>query len=355
MSMTFATDVVIDSSHNLSIQGSPKLYYGSCTTAAATVEKAVTCANFTLETGAMIFVTFSATNSGAAANIKLNVNSTGAKNIKKIYNGAVNNLAAAAELQANIPLLFTYNGTYWVLISSADYNSTYSFKEAASGGTATSLVTTGEKYIWNNKADTSTATTSADGLMSSSDKTKLDGVETGAEVNDIFVATYGTTTFAEVAAAAQQGKTIVAKKNNGKGLYFLISSTSTTYAFTGVEYNTIDAVCYLLFLSSTNGWSSGDTVQKKLAGRPFQFTCIAAAGNWSSVTPPTQEVTIEHSEIYADSIVVVGVDSSATAEQYEAAAKAQLLCTSQGTGTITLTCYGEEPQVNIPISVLKVG
>lgn len=52
----------------------------------------------------------------------------------------------------------------------------YKSKAAASGGTDVSLVTTGEKYTWNNKADTTTATTSANGLMSSTDKTKLDGL-----------------------------------------------------------------------------------------------------------------------------------------------------------------------------------
>ena len=69
-------------------------------------------------------------------------------------------------------------------------------KVAASDGTSTSLVTTGEKYTWNNKQDALTfnttpssdnkvatmadipgaATTSAAGLMSAADKTKLDGL-----------------------------------------------------------------------------------------------------------------------------------------------------------------------------------
>lgn len=52
----------------------------------------------------------------------------------------------------------------------------YESKAAASGGTDESLVTTGEKYIWNNKADTTVASSSANGLMSSTDKSKLDGL-----------------------------------------------------------------------------------------------------------------------------------------------------------------------------------
>ena len=65
-------------------------------------------------------------------------------------------------------------------IYSTDNNTTYSSKSAASGGTDVSLVTTGEKYTWNAKASTATATTSANGLMSASDKTKLNGIATGA-------------------------------------------------------------------------------------------------------------------------------------------------------------------------------
>ena len=68
-------------------------------------------------------------------------------------------------------------------ITIPDNNTTYESKSAASGGTAVSLVTTGEKYTWNNKASTSTATQSANGLMSSTDKTKLDGIASGATAN----------------------------------------------------------------------------------------------------------------------------------------------------------------------------
>jgi hypothetical protein len=47
------------------------------------------------------------------------------------------------------------------------------------------FVTDAEKSTWNNKASTATATTTAAGLMSSADKAKLNGVETGAQVNTV--------------------------------------------------------------------------------------------------------------------------------------------------------------------------
>lgn len=109
--------------------GNAKIFYGTCDTAAATVAKVVTCPDFTssdLVKGALIFVTFDYTNSGAVANITMNVNNTGAKNIRKQYNTTgANNLVAVGELQANSTYLFQYNGTYWICMST-DYNNTYS-------------------------------------------------------------------------------------------------------------------------------------------------------------------------------------------------------------------------------------
>ena len=75
-----------------------------------------------------------------------------------------------------------------------------------------------------------------------------------------------------------------------------------------------------------------------------------AAGSWSSATPPTQTLTA--TGVRATSNIIVGIGSSATGTQYEQAAAAMIVCTAQGTDEITLTCYGEEPSGNIPISVM---
>ena len=112
---------------NKPIIGNAKIFYGTCSTAAATVNKEVVCESFTSEDlvkGALIFVTFDTTNSGAVADISLNVNNTGAKHITKLYNTTANpNLTAAGELKANKTYLFGYDGTYWVCLT-LDYNST---------------------------------------------------------------------------------------------------------------------------------------------------------------------------------------------------------------------------------------
>lgn len=94
-------------------------FHGTCTTAAGTGEKAVTCADFKasdLVAGAIIVVEFSNANSAAVADLKLNINSTGAKSIKINSAGTLSNLGDKSYLKAS-SYPFIYNGTYWVLVS----------------------------------------------------------------------------------------------------------------------------------------------------------------------------------------------------------------------------------------------
>ena len=59
---------------------------------------------------------------------------------------------ASVTLSANTTYKLSAGGTSVIFKTPADSNTTYSSKAAASGGTDVSLVTTGEKYTWNNKA-----------------------------------------------------------------------------------------------------------------------------------------------------------------------------------------------------------
>ena len=98
--------------------------YGTCSTAAATAEKAVSVsANFSLTVGAIVAVKF--TNSNTASNVTINVNSTGAKSIwynTAAYTGNDKNVTG----NANRITTYMYDGTYWVWISNGvDNNTTY--------------------------------------------------------------------------------------------------------------------------------------------------------------------------------------------------------------------------------------
>ena len=100
--------------------------YGTCDTAAATAEKAVTISGsgFSLAAGQMIAIKF--TNSNSASSVKLNVNSTGAKPIW--YNtGEYTGNSKDVCGYANRVTTYMYNGSHWVWVSNGtDNNSTYS-------------------------------------------------------------------------------------------------------------------------------------------------------------------------------------------------------------------------------------
>lgn len=120
------------------------VFYGTSSTAAGTAAKVVDCEDFTsadLVAGTVIAVKFTATNSGAVASLSLNVNGTGAKNIKYINNGTLGNLASAGYIKANTTYYFYYDGTYWVALF--NYNTTYSAMTEAEAlaGTATTART----------------------------------------------------------------------------------------------------------------------------------------------------------------------------------------------------------------------
>jgi hypothetical protein len=120
------------------------VFYGTSSTAAGTAAKVVDCEDFTsadLVAGTVIAVKFTATNSGAVASLSLNVNGTGAKNIKYINNGTLGNLSSAGYLKANTTYYFYYDGTYWVALF--NYNTTYSAMSEAEAlaGTATTART----------------------------------------------------------------------------------------------------------------------------------------------------------------------------------------------------------------------
>ena len=101
------------------------MYYAECATAAATTAKVATVVgseHFVAAAGVMVIVKFANKNTGAVASLTLNVNSTGAHAIKKIYaTSGISNLTNAAEIAANSFIPFIFTGTYW-LVAGLDYN-----------------------------------------------------------------------------------------------------------------------------------------------------------------------------------------------------------------------------------------
>lgn len=126
--------------------GNSKVFFGTSTTGASTTTKDVTCADFTssdLVEGVMVLVKFSTKNTGAVASLKLNVNGTGAYNIKKIYyTSGVTNLTNAAEIAADSVIPFIFTGSYW-LVAGLDYNKDTTYSAMTSAAIVAGTETTG--------------------------------------------------------------------------------------------------------------------------------------------------------------------------------------------------------------------
>ena len=165
--------------------------YTTCSTAETTTAKTASLSSYALTTGGIVSVKFTY---AVPASSTLNINSKGAKAI--YHKGAA---IAAGVIKAGDTATFIYNGTYYHLIAvDRDDNTTYNLGSFGVTATAAELnimdgvtaTTTELNYVdgvtsniqtqLNNKASKSVATSSADGLMSASDKKKLDTVRENA-------------------------------------------------------------------------------------------------------------------------------------------------------------------------------
>jgi len=171
--------------------GAGKIFYGVCSTAAATQTKVVTIDDFELFTGALIAVKFENVNTATAP--KLNISGTGAINMYSVGTTAVlPNAWVAGET-----LLFVYNGTSYMV---------------ADGGIAS---TSGYGATKLNSSTSSTSTTEA---------------ATPSAVKSAYDLAL------EAKTSASDGKTLIASAITGKGV-----STSATDTFSIMASN-IDSI-----------------------------------------------------------------------------------------------------------------
>lgn len=97
--------------------------YGQCTTDAGTAAKTVTLTTGklgTLAAGAVVSVYFTKANS--AATPTLNVNNTGAKQIRMVHGTA---WTSGSNWKAGAVLTFTYDGTYWIVTNGSQTKDAY--------------------------------------------------------------------------------------------------------------------------------------------------------------------------------------------------------------------------------------
>lgn len=85
-------------------------------------------------------------------------------------------------------------------------------------------------------------------------------------------------------------------------------------------------------------------------GSSTAITATLKADGWSG---GKQTIVVEG--VTADSNGVVGVTQSITDAEMEAAKKAELFVSEQGTGTLTVVLLGETPTCDIPVVVVLMG
>lgn len=127
----------------VSFNGSANIHhYAACDTAAATVAKVATISGnqFTLSVGSVVFVKFKYANT--ATNPTLNVNSTGAKAIKR-YGTTAPSTSATGSWNANSVMCLIYDGTYWQIVGwlNTPYSGMTEAEVTAGTSTTTRLIT----------------------------------------------------------------------------------------------------------------------------------------------------------------------------------------------------------------------
>ncbi len=81
---------------------------------------------------------------------------------------------------------------------------------------------------------------------------------------------------------------------------------------------------------------------------------ILPAAGWTGTSAPFTN-TVNVAGVNANNNIYVAIGSGASTAQYTAAADAQLHCSGQGAGSITMRAFDTKPTVDIPISVLILG
>lgn len=185
-------------------KGEQGLFYATCSTASSTAAKVAVCAGFSLVTGAVVAVKF--TNTNTASSPTLNVNSTGAKAIKKYGTAA----PETYMWQAGAVVEFVYDGTNWTMVN---------------GTTATT------SYYGLAKLSSSVSSTSTTlAATPSAVKQAYDKAVAAAGLGEPVIETTHTTNYTSVSGVAKITFSFPAKEL-ASGIYIILPAPSHYYSF----------------------------------------------------------------------------------------------------------------------------
>lgn len=291
------------------------VHYGYCTTAAATQAKTVTISTVTaLAEGLRITVRFqyAQTYNGVPT---LNVSNLGAKNIllRDSTNGVRYLWNAGAVLE------FTYNGTGWVMENGGFADTTYyGITKLTTAYNSTNAATALTPLSLHNFAENSIASyysTSAtyavgDIVRYSHSLYRCNTAITTAEAwtaahwtqiiakdyldDEIFIATYGTTTLAEIGEAFNAGKAIFCSSTN---ILFPLNAYNggNLAIFGAVQGTNANNMALTLFVNFADNWSTA-TANPVLKTGATMTGALIAQNNTDYTTAQTRNIILSTSE-----------------------------------------------------------
>ena len=230
------------------------------------------------------------------------------------------------------------------------------------------------------------ATTSKDGLMSTADKNKLDGIDTGAnnythptytaKASGLYKVTVDGTGHVSVAVAVTKSD-ITALGIPGQDTVVTYGEVTTTAngLMTAADKTKLDGIAegatkyvhptypekglgFYKVQIDVNGHiksavavGTNDITALGISGKSVKASATLLASGWSGTTSPyTNTITV--SGVTATNNVEVLIPSTITAAQAESWMSAGILCGSQEVDSITLKAYGDKPSIDIPIECI---
>ena len=193
-------------------------------------------------------------------------------------------------------------------------------------------------------------------------------VAKAADESDIFIATYGTTTNAEIEAALDAGKVVFLHVNgNFTAVPFTRKAGTYIHIFTIATGN----VQVTQYKCQNNKWSSTqlsthasthatggtDPITPASIGAAAQSTTTEAtlsAASWSGDSAP-YTYTLTVNGVTDTSTQEIVFATSINLEQLTAGQNANIQDGGQSANTIVLKAWGEKPTVDLPIRVIMRG
>ena len=97
----------------------------------------------------------------------------------------------------------------------------------------------------------------------------------------------------------------------------------------------------------------GDALVGK-AEQSKSVTITVASSVWTGDAAP-YTATVTCSIATASNNLVVGAGGALTTDEQAAMTAAMIVCTAQASGSITLSAFGEKPEIAIPVNIIVVG